>query len=73
MPNYGTALEGISVAIINAERKAQDYRSKSWATDFSTWSSQIWDAARPVMKEAAGSAAFDANAMRKEWQPIWRP
>ena len=25
------------------------------------------------MKEAAGSAAFDANSMRKEWQPIWRP
>ena len=31
VPNYGTALERIKDAIINAERKAQGIRSKSWS------------------------------------------
>ena len=73
VPSYGTALERLSVGVINAERSTVEFKSKAWKAVFSTWSAQLWNAGRPMMLEAARSAAFDANAMRKEWQPIWAP
>ena len=57
----------------NSKAYKSEAKVKKWRNIFSVWSPQVWSAARAVMQEAAGSAAFGANTMREEWKPVRCP
>ncbi|MDB4405310.1 hypothetical protein N9199_01980 [bacterium] len=72
-PTPGRALDLISAGIKVEECKISRERSRNWGATFGSWTNEVWQEATPKFKQPSSAAGFDAEGMRTEWLPHWRP
>ena len=73
IPSYSRAVDLVSKAIIQEQRKITAEKSKHWRSVFQRWSQDIYAVASPKFRAQGPASGFDAHAMRDEWEQVWAP